>query len=124
MEPHDTAPGGPERTEPRDTVPDLDGGGVAWPAPERLAGDDAREDIETPASLDHPVPMSPELSRSVVGRRSVDDLDTRRCPEREDLVGVDLRTTRLRVVEVAPRVRLDSRNAGLPQPIGGLTKPR
>ena len=112
MHPHQSPPRRPQRTEPGHAVPDLDRRRVTRTPANELAQRNPGEHVVAATALDHPVAVSVELAWRVAGGRTVHDLDADVGPAPEDLVGVQLRTAGLGIVEIPPGVALDAPDTG------------
>jgi hypothetical protein len=91
MHPHDSASRCPHRPKPRHPVPDLDGRDILRSATHDASGelstDHSSEDVISPTSLHHDVPV-PIEGTGVASRGAVHDVDAHFGPPTEDLVGM------------------------------------
>ena len=112
VEDRDARPPVPDRREPRDAVPDLDERRRAPHPAGELGHRGAGEHAVAAPPADHVVAVATGLSRQPdARRRAMDDVQPGRRPAAHELVGVDLGSAGVGIVEVTPGQHVDPPNA-------------
>jgi hypothetical protein len=104
MEPRDTAATGPHGGQEGDAIPDIDKGIKTSSIATQSANHNVREDLVATCTTDYPIAIAEALAgtaRHFGGSQGY--LKSCSRPPTENLVGVDLASTGLGIVEVSPR---------------------